>query len=319
MNLLDALSAAGIRWRQGAGKGEITICCPMCVTYGESPDVRFRCGINVYSNLGHCYNCGWKTRNAYFHLKDLLGLGEVASGFISLGETRERPSPVELPEGYETLYDVNDCDDPLFFAKQYLLKRGIPEWQMEEKQIGAAIAGEYARRIIFPVWFGRLLCGYCTRDYSGTAFLRYKNSTGTKSVYNLPTDTPAGAVRACKPPSLSMLVLSEGCFKALAIERALGGQRDIHSGASLGNQVNPSAVIQIMDYKHILLWPDPGSQGIIGYLKAAQTLQTLTKIWFPAKPFEKQADEMMEDEILAGFVGLQRYTPALEIEWRGLV
>ena len=79
MNIVEALEAAGIEVRPGASDEEIWMCCPFCQERGESPDGRFRLGVNIRTGQGQCFNCSWKGRGEYTFsvLQQALATGDI--------------------------------------------------------------------------------------------------------------------------------------------------------------------------------------------------------------------------------------------------
>jgi DNA primase len=94
----------------------------------------------------------------------------------------------------------------------------------------------------------------------------------------------------------SPLNLSEGVFKALALEKTLGG----YSAALLGHDITDAQVEQIVEqgHKEVVLWPDPDKVGVLGMVGVAEKLiqeKIRTKIVYPFPSAD--ADEMEEEEI----------------------
>ena len=86
MNLQEALEAAGIEVRSGASAEEIWMCCPFCQERGESPDGRFRLGVNLRSGKAQCFNCQWKGRGDYTfsQIQKSLATGEIEAAQIAV-------------------------------------------------------------------------------------------------------------------------------------------------------------------------------------------------------------------------------------------
>ncbi|MDE2100613.1 MAG: hypothetical protein KGL39_25440, partial [Patescibacteria group bacterium] len=61
--ILDILEYAGVETHYHSNDpAEISICCPFCVTLGESEDHRFRLGVNIATGEAQCFNCHWRGR-----------------------------------------------------------------------------------------------------------------------------------------------------------------------------------------------------------------------------------------------------------------
>jgi DNA primase catalytic core, N-terminal domain len=310
MQLTDELRAKGIEVRENVyDSNEISICCPFCVQMGESPDFKFRCGINIASGLGHCFNCGWSSRKAVLELVRLLGIAENVDQLITqqyTRQSRQRPKTVELPEGTELLAECED-DDPVFApAIRYVKKRGITRDQIARYEIGANATHErFQGRVIFPVRNKyEDLTGFIGRDYTGHNYPRFLNMVGSKAVFNARLDRY----------SQRLGILSEGIVKALAIERALSNQ--LCSMAVLGNSITDEQAVQLLGFQEIALFGDPGGPGVRGFLGVAANISTFTQVSIAWPWPEKQADDLTEGEIRRHLRGRILYTPLAEMRIR---
>jgi DNA primase len=182
-----------------------------------------------------------------------------------------------LPAGFSIVGTVGDELDQL--ALQYLLKRGISRQQIVRYKVGATFVGNYAYRVVFPLWYNGKLQGFVARDIAGWE-PRYL-SGGRKALFN--------------PRPAETLILAEGVFKALRIERALG----CPVGATLGRELTDYQLEQLLalDVRHIVLWPDPDKAGRQGCIRSAELLRAngfdVSVVW----PVSKPADEALLDEI----------------------
>lgn len=307
MNLFAELAKVGVEVRESTtDETEIKLCCPFCVDMGTSPDYKFRLGVNIVSGLGHCFNCGWSSKKAVLEVVRKFGLGNgVAQEVLATpwtGQSRKRPEKVELPEGFQVLSKVKTID-PLFgIAKQYVLKRGITQEQLERYEIGATVADwKFRYRIIFPVRSkeGKLL-GLIGRDWTGTQEPKYLNSLGLKGVFNARPDLYSNR----------KVIVSEGVTKALAIERALDNK--VCSAALCGNTITDAQVAQLKGFEEVILFSDPDRAGMVGFLGVAANLQSVfgrvSMVWpWP----DKQADDLTRKEILAALRGRRKYNDIL--------
>lgn len=171
-----------------------TLCCPMCVSQGTTPDTRFRCGI-TYS-AGHvginCFNCKFKTS---FEMGQHLG-SKMKEFLIALG-TGEREVkmlafwaqqlkhqyradnphalPVhmmpryakgKLPEGARSLqeWDQAGCDDPQYHATvRYLLSRGDAAFTATSYYWTPITRNHLHRRLIIPCYQDTRMVGWIGR------------------------------------------------------------------------------------------------------------------------------------------------------------
>jgi DNA primase len=310
MNVFDLLSMRGMEVKPSyADENEFKICCLFCGDMGEAQDDRFRCGFNIQSGIGHCFNCGWSSRKAILEIVRKLGgdsfdLDQVQKTPFT-GETRKRPKKVELPEGFELLWKWKK-ERLAREAWEYVRSRGITEEQVKKHEIGIALYDSRFRdRIIFPVRdpAGKLL-GVVGRDYTGEREPRYYNSAGLKYIYNANPLTY----------SKRWIILSEGIIKSLAIERAI--QDKICSGSLLGAHVTNTKVACLDGFKEAILFPDPDRAGIKGFLGVAANLTTQIRVSMVWPWPLKQADEMSPKEIREVILGRRPYNQLLHLKMR---
>src|SRR6266566_501314 len=310
MNVFDLLMSRGLEVRQSsADDNEYRICCLFCTDMGESPDEKFRCGFNISSGLGHCFNCNWSSRKAILEIVRKLGASDFDLEQVQqtsfTRETRRRSAKVELPDGFELLWKLKR-ERLAREAWDYVRERGITEEQLEKYEIGIAPYDyRFRDRIIFPVRDseGKLL-GFVGRDYTGKRKPKYLNSQGLKFVYNANS----------KKYKSGWIVLSEGIFKSLAIERATHGK--ICSAALLGSGATNTQWAEISDFKEVILFPDPDRAGVRGFLGVASYLVSHMKVSVAFPWPVKQADEMIPAEIRVAILNRRVYSPLLDIQMR---
>lgn len=287
MTFLECLAVRGVPYRRKASSPvEIRLCCPFCADYHETVDTRFRLSLNISTGEAHCYNCDWKWNGKNTLAKVLARLGiaavEVATeDAADVDINTPRPS---LPVDFQPLNDkVATHDRFARRAYQYLLRRGVTLRQMRRNRIGFSMVGRYAYRIVFPVLVRGKLEGVVARDFTNLSKVRYLNSVGEKSLYNLQvSDTHA--------------VLSEGIFKALTLERVLC----CSSLALLGHAITDKQMQQLQDFgvRDIVLWPDPDVPGIAGVLDVgAKLLDAGFSVQVIYPPPTTQADETSDSDL----------------------
>lgn len=279
MTFVELLTVRNIPFRRRSKPGEVWVPCPFC------REERFRLGLNYARNLGHCFNCGWKSRRAVQSFLREIRLDVQIEG-IPEDIPEGKPEPVRLPDDFTPLWTLEKKDETFYDARRYLEDRGVPEWQMKEHRIGASYSGRFAYRVIFPVVYQGKLAGLVARDFSGRREPKYLNSMGQKAVYNLR-----------RRKRFDDLILSEGCLKALAIERAT---ERFCSGALLGSAVTDEQIEMIYKAGHdsVILWSDPDRAGKLGTAKIAQAFAESgfwVRIVWPVP--SKQADEHTTEEV----------------------
>jgi hypothetical protein len=303
VDLIEALKDAGIPYHESQSTpDEIYLCCPFCVEEGEpDTDTRFRLGVNVTDFRMHCYNCkkaansddGSHASYTIRELRRALELGMFEAAAARKKKKKYIKGDVKLPEDFE-LVDTLDRHDKLERRAWKLVReKGITKKQIREKEIGYSMVDRfYKYRILIPVMYKGKLMGVVGRDFSGRSEKtkkcpKYKNSIGKKSCYNVPKKRARKAI------------LIEGCFDALAVERAFEGHRKVDSIGSLGDSLTPYQVAQLVKYEEIALWPDPDRAGVLGFLKMAKPLWGKVKLSLVIPKFKEGefADSRDPDEL----------------------
>jgi DNA primase len=124
-----------------------------------------------------------------------------------LSDTEEQY--VSLPYEFKRLTETH-TDFSYTKAMNYLKIRGIESYDIERYDIGYCATGDYAGRIIVPSYDEENKLNYfLARDFTGTAYLKYKNPPVSKDVVVFENQ-----IDYTEP-----LVLCEGVFDAIAIRR----------------------------------------------------------------------------------------------------
>jgi DNA primase len=310
MNLIDALDAASVDYKPGRDDTEIYLCCPFC------SDERFRLGVNVETGYAHCFNdtCDYRSRGDYTFrkLQEVLDTGEIEAQQEHRKRKKRKMEKLELPDGFQLLsppeYSLND-----FWNKKawgYIRNRGITREQIRDKKIGFTETGNFAYRVIFPVYLNGTLVGLSSRDITGKQEPAHKNSTGTKCIYNLPEKKH------------NTCVLSESAITSLVIERA-SRKMSIDSLGLLGHSLKDDQLGLLKHYKRVIVWMDPDSAGIEGiesiYPKLKQANKSI-KVILPKGMLEgnsfdtRDPDEMDQEEIVKRLEHAQTMTEGLVLK-----
>lgn len=191
--------------------------CPFCNHKKPKLEINLK-ATDKGENLYACWVCGVKGRK----LSKLLRLLKVSREealkvlqYVKKGTEGDfysftEESILELPQEYIPLWNSSKDSVPAVRAKRYLASRGLTEYDIRKYQIGYAIEGEYADRVIIPSYneFGKLEM-YIARSIQ-QAFITYlKPSISTNEIVffdNLITWTEP-------------VILCEGVFDAIAIKR----------------------------------------------------------------------------------------------------
>ena len=122
-------------------------------------------------------------------------------------ETKEEY--ISLPYEYKRLTETH-TDFSYAKAMKYLKNRGIESYDIERYDIGYCDKGDYAGRIIVPSYDADNKLNYfLARDFTGNAYLKYKNPPVSKDV----------VVFENQIDFFEPLILCEGVFDAIAIRR----------------------------------------------------------------------------------------------------
>jgi DNA primase len=217
----------------------------------------------------------------------------------------KRQTVVSLPKEFEPLW--RGVNEPVGRkALKYLLDRRVTLAQIKKHRIGFCAVGEYAFRIVFPVYSpnGRLkaLVG---RDFTGLSSLRYLNSKGAKIMYNVPKNKK------------SVAVLGEGIFDALSGERSLS---HVDCIAGLGKTLTRRQVKTLARYDEVVLWVDPNRAGVEGTVKRARALQKKRVKVSVVPPTDSDDDvdlgDLREFEVKQRFADRVPYSSALVARMR---
>lgn len=291
---LEALTINGVHFRRS--RSEVMLCCPM----DGCGDMRFRLGVNTYTNKAHCFNCNWSSR---FNSMNKVLVALHASEAVEFQDHGEEAAEeqIQLPDDFQLLSEINlfeeEPDSPYYQAKMYALMRGLTSRQLRQKFIGCSMVGRFSYRVIFPVLFNKKFLGMVCRDFTGNRQPKYLNSYGKKFLYNLRQG--------------SYCILAEGVIKALRIEAALG----VMGVALLGHSITDSMLAQLREaeVKRVLVWPDVNAVGVDGALEVAAKCAEHgldTEILYPVPLAD--ADNMQDCEIVKAYQSASRFDWTVE-------
>ena len=188
--------------RMGSSQGnypEFQFYCPFCATREGSESSKRKLGVNVAKGTCYCFRCEYSAslrgllsdlnggrltaieeallRREYRPVADLSA--RLKSIFAAPSdESRKEPRPVRLPRemiGFEPLR-----------AKavpgwRYLTSRGATMDHVRKHSIGYCVEGEYANRLIFPVFQGGRPVYFTNRSVNG-AMNKSKNPKNVPGV-----------------------------------------------------------------------------------------------------------------------------------------
>ncbi|MDE2098320.1 MAG: toprim domain-containing protein [Patescibacteria group bacterium] len=278
------MRVGGLEARRGGGPAEYFVCCPFC------GDTRFRLGVNRVKDIGHCFNCDWRSRTAVADIRAQTGSRDEDGDDDDIEEQAAAPEPATLDYDveFERFRRRRSKDALEMQALRYLLDRGLTWRQLRRHRIGFAAVGRYGYRVVLPVRVENQTVGLIARDWTGQQKPKYLNSPGLRAaVYGLPEKKKRGR----------RVALAEGPMDALAMERAIGRQWDC--GALLGHALTPEKERILCWYTEVLLWCDLDTVGVNGLMEAGKKLRAQgMQVWVTTAPDGfKDAGEMPERAI----------------------
>ena len=209
MNLISLLSQILGDYKE-FGKGEVYFTCPFCHNHKR------KFAVNVVKTAFHCWHCGARGRSLITLFKRLDVSPSQLKELRSLLSDDQIRNYVEediqtnlyLPPNFTPLWIPNKNIHYLNAIK-YLKNRGIAGHDIIRYQMGYAMEGPYANRIIIPSYDSDNKLNYFLARSFYESGLKYKNPPVSKNVivfenqinWNMP------------------LILCEGVFDAIAIRR----------------------------------------------------------------------------------------------------
>ena len=210
----------------GAGN-EIHICCPVC---GE---IRYRLYISLTTGQVYCHNCQFKGtvvnliqyiegisyHSAWERFNEIKGnivlpesiKNDLEHRFFAKNIPEIHKRSVPLPEEFQLLSESNNFVAQR--AKKYLYRRGITEQQIKKYHMGICATGQYANRIIIPIYQQKELKFWVARAMSSEAKLKERSPSNlfyqygkSEVIFNL--DNAVNTYHSA--------VISEGIFDALS-------------------------------------------------------------------------------------------------------
>ena len=160
-------------------KGWMNISCPHC-----SGAFGYYLGINIKGGYSSCYRCGyhWLPNtiaavarvpiNQAIQLIARYSTGEILQEYQ---EKINRKSKLDLPPEFERLSSIHWA---------YLKQRNFnPATARSHHLLGTCMRGNYAMRIIAPIYLDGMLVSYQGRDVTGKQSLRYKACAAEDEVW----------------------------------------------------------------------------------------------------------------------------------------
>lgn len=259
--------------RKQSGRQFININCPMCMTRGETPDRKMRCGI-IRNNDGvgvNCFNCGFATRWKNGHplsrnLQEFLSRLGVSSrdvkklNYYIMKHRQSRNDDhgddgapylpvfgrVELPQGARRLEEWADagCDDGDFLAVvDYLFSRGDAVARFGDYYWTPETDDGMHRRLIVPFHHRSQIVGFTARAVDKGVQPRYWSNIQPHFLFNN---------KALTHHRRRIVIVTEGVFDAMAVDGV----------ATLGAKMTPEQASWISQSgKEVIVLPDRDTSG----------------------------------------------------------
>lgn len=264
--------------RRQSSTSFININCPMCVSRGETPDKKQRCGIKRSNYIGvFCFNCGFRSRWEPGELVsksmreflsgigvsdfDILKLNHKALTYRSMLSSSPEAvallpdafvpkfDSMSLPKGARSIqqWAEDGCTDPDFLdVADYLLSRGEAVSRAATYFWTPNKESKYAlnRRVIVPFHFEGKTVGYTCRTVDNNSQQRYYMEAPSNFLFNS---------RALTISNRKYVILCEGVFDALAVDGV----------GLLGARLNAQQVAWIKSTGKVpILVPDRDKRGL---------------------------------------------------------
>lgn len=191
--------------------------CPFCNHRKPKLEINLKTN-DKGENLYACWVCGVKGRKISKLLKLLKVSREdavkvlqyVRKGFEDTSYDYSGEVSLELPSDFIPLWGNTNTSIPAVRAKKYLYSRGLSDFDIRKYQIGYAIEGEYADRIIIPSYneFGKLEM-FIARSIKEAYITYLKPAIDTNEIVFFDN-----LINWSKP-----VIVCEGVFDAIAIKR----------------------------------------------------------------------------------------------------
>lgn len=198
--------------------------------------------------------------------------------------TLAAPKKFKLPIGVEIPETIADWYEP---ALAYLRSRGVTDDQILRYGIGYAIRGKLRLRVVIPVFTAGELKTFSARAFAA-GVRRY--DAGKEVDGARPSEAIFG-----EPffEGRETITVSEGCFSALALERAGA----INPCAILSSELTPGRILQIKRFKRVVVCTDPdkaGDHAAAVILNALGRRRYIERVRFPESPDDMDPEDLRD-------------------------
>jgi hypothetical protein len=251
------LQIAGVTdwWQSGE---QYKMQCPRALTHHNNRDRNHSFYVK-YDGACYCHGCHAQGgRRELFKLFELDG-EQIDDCFTAVDPDSVRTlapaEPPHLPKEYEPFYYAVDHGEGDWewvwnTIPDELLERGLTSAQFAKHEVGMCCSGIYASRAIFPVKMGGELRGFVARwlgpvPENEKKVLFPRHMRASEMIYNI--DAVVGG---------ETLVVSEGAYDALALERA-----ELPGVSVFGSRMSKAQAAMLLPFRTIVLMPDADDAG----------------------------------------------------------
>lgn len=179
--------------RRGSGRNA-RLACPFCARRGHR-GFKANLSLDTVTGLWYCHRCGE---------------GGGLKGFAPQDEIEASAPTFELPPGIDL--SESTWSDPLVRnARDYLLSRGVEDYQARIWGMRACFDGPFAGRVVIPIWDSGKVEGYVGRDWTGKNPLKYRYAQGMQRA-RLLGGFDVNAARNC-----DLLLVAEGMLDVVSL------------------------------------------------------------------------------------------------------
>lgn len=259
--LIDAVADVLGSWETIRQNGDLNFCCPSC----SGGDNNHHLGINFDKEVFNCWKCGYKgtlrklCRDVGIRYKDFASdtyvptdrelLDYVGTHLRERVRISDTLPPAVLPDEFEAVFDASV---PRRY-REYLNERCSPA-VLRAYRVGVCVDGQYAGRVIVPVYDRR----WCLRYYTARAIFTPKDEQSLKHhrKYLNPDGVTVRGVRKAQlvfgeqmiTGKTKTLLLVEGVFDALRFASYRDRFPDVVPIAAMGKHPSQEQRTILMSY-----------------------------------------------------------------------
>lgn len=282
--VLDEIGITYSESGKNVSSGWVGVQCPMPGCGDHSNHM----GINLSSPVVSCYNCG-TTGNYLTYLAAEVGNWGQAIDILQEHIPRElRTYQAEVEENYVTHVDLPEeaIKTPSKYHINYLKSRGFDPKELDilYDLYYCGPIGDWANRIIVPIYRHNKLITFTSVDIADDSDLRYKHLSKEKSIIHCKNHLYG--IEQC---SGRVLIVVEGYFDKLRV-----GPGCV---CVFGTKVTPEQKKLMVGYSKVIIVFDGDEAGRINGRKLAQDISAFTEVELITLDEGVDPDSLPEEDI----------------------